>query len=68
MRRNRQAAEARRAAEERQRLERLYRLSTEDRIKEYVGEFLIDHVVTITIIIIILCILPLAHFVITNMR
>ena len=68
LRRNRQAAEARRAAEERQRLERLYRLSTEDRIKEYIGEFLIDHVVTITIIIIVLCILPLAHFVITNMR
>ena len=54
LRRNRQAAEARRAEEERQRQERHYRLSTEARIKEVIGDFLEKHIVAIAIIILIL--------------
>lgn len=68
LRRSRQAAEARRAEEERQRRERYYRLSTEDRIKEYIGDFLVNHIVAITIIVIALFVLPLAHIVLTRIR
>ena len=68
LRRNRAAADARREEEERRRRERLYRLSTEDRIKEYIGEFLVKHIVAITIIVIALMLLPLAHIVLTKLR
>ena len=60
LRRERRAAEARRAAEERQRYERYYQLSTEDRIKESIGDFLVNHIIKITVIVFFLFILLLA--------
>ncbi len=58
LRRNRQAAEARRASAERQRQERLNRLSSEHRIDKTI----------VVISIIVTLISLLAYFVITNMR
>ena len=66
LRRNRRAAEARRAAEERRRFERYYGLSTEDRIKEYIGEFLLNHIIKITILGFVLFILLLAYAIFSN--
>ena len=54
------------AAAERQRQARVYRLSTEDEIKEVIGDFLLNHLIKISALIFVVLFLFLAYLVRSN--